>query len=279
MEFEGVGGVAIAASVFGPEDGAPVLMVGGLGQTRHSWHRAAERIASGGRRAITVDLRGHGDSGWSADGDYGYHRTAGDMACVARALGRPVTYVGASLGGKIGLVAAAEHGSDVFAGLVIVDSVPPTNPAGVAEVTQVLRPPPEGFVSLDAAAAELARLRGAPTPPPGSGERLRRNMRQDSRGYWHWHWDPAWMDREQGIGMAAATEFLDACAEKLTMPTLLTRGEKSNVVTEPGLAEFRARVPQLEVETIAGASHMIVGDANDAFAAAVTAFLDRTPGL
>jgi len=157
----------------------------------------------------------------------------------------------------------------------MVDTVPHTNAAGVAEVTQILHPPADGFASPDAAAAELARIRGQ-EPEPGAGERLRRNMRVDEAGRWHWHWDPAWMDREQGIGMAAATDFLDEMAGQLNMPVLLTRGELSQVVGEEGLAAFRALAPQVEVETIAGAGHMIVGDRNDAFADAALGFLDRT---
>jgi pimeloyl-ACP methyl ester carboxylesterase len=272
--FEGFEGIKLAATAFGPEDGPPVVMIGGLGQTRHGWSRSAERIGASGWRAITLDIRGHGESEWSADGSYGYERTAGDVIAVVRALGRPAVLVGASLGGKIALTAAGEGGLEVARALVIVDTVPRTNPAGVADVTQVLRPPPEGFASLDDAAAELARIRRHEAKP-GGGERLRRHMREDSAGRWHWHWDPAWMNREQGIGLAAATDFLETQAAKLTMPVLLTRGELSEVVHDEGLAAFRAIVPQLQVETIAGAGHMIVGDRNDSFADAVIAFLDR----
>jgi pimeloyl-ACP methyl ester carboxylesterase len=50
-------------------------------------------------------------------------------------------------------------------------------------------------------------------------------------------------------------------------------------VSDEGLAAFRAIVPQLEVETIAGAGHMIVGDRNDVFADAALAFLERMFGL
>lgn len=276
--FEGFEGVRLAGAAFGPEDATPVVMIGGLGQTRHGWSRAAERIGASGWRAITLDVRGHGESEWSADGGYGYARTSGDLIAVVRALGRPAVLVGASLGGKIALTAAGEGGPEIARALVIVDTVPRTNPAGVADVTQVLRPPREGFASLDAAATELARIRGQEAKP-GGGERLRRHMREDAGGRWHWHWDPAWMDREQGIGLAAATEFLEAQAAKLTMPVLLTRGELSQVVHDDGLAAFRAIVPRLQVETIAGAGHMIVGDRNDAFADAVIAFLERLPEL
>src|SRR5690606_14168548 len=128
----------------------------------------------------------------------------------------------------------------------------------------------------DAAAAELARLRGKGARE-GAGERLRPNMRQDDAGRWHWHWDPAWMDRDQGIGLAAATDFLEAAAARISVPVLVTRGELSQLVGDDGLAAFRAIVPQVEVETIAGAGHMIVGDRNDAFADAVIAFLQRHP--
>lgn len=276
--FEGLDGAKLAANVFGPEEGSPVVMLGGLGQTRHGWTRAAERLGERGWRAITLDIRGHGESEWSPDGDYGYARTAGDILAVIKGLDRPTALIGASLGGKISLVAAAQGGPKRVRALVIVDTVPRTNPAGVAEVTQVLHPPLEGFASLDDAAAELARIRGQ-EPMPGAGERLRRNMRVDEAGRWHWHWDPAWMDRGQGIGIAAATDFLEEMAARLDVPVLLTRGELSQVVSEEGLAAFRALVPQVQVETIAGAGHMIVGDLNDAFADAALAFLERTHTL
>ncbi|PJI89549.1 alpha/beta hydrolase [Sphingomonas koreensis] len=276
--LRGLGGIRLAASMFGPVDGPPVLMLGGLGQTRHGWSRAAERLSERGWRAITLDLRGHGESDWSPDGHYGYARTVGDLLAVIDGLGRPCVLVGASLGGKISLVAGAQAGAERVRALVIVDTVPRTNPAGVAEVTQVLRAPPEGFSSPDEAAAELARIRGQ-EPRPDAGERMQRNMRIDGAGRWHWHWDPAWMDREQGIGLAAATDFLEEMSARLTMPVLLTRGERSQVVSDEGLAAFRAIVPQLEVESIAGAGHMIVGDRNDVFADATLAFLDRMFGL
>ena len=43
--LRGLGGIRLAASMFGPVDGPPVLMLGGLGQTRHGWSRAAERLS------------------------------------------------------------------------------------------------------------------------------------------------------------------------------------------------------------------------------------------
>ena len=53
-----------------PGDRTPVLLAHGGGQTRHSWGGTAEKLASNGHRVVSIDLRGHGDSSWDADGDY-----------------------------------------------------------------------------------------------------------------------------------------------------------------------------------------------------------------
>ena len=47
----------------------------------------------------------------------------------------------------------------------------------------------------------------------------------------------------------------------------------SDIVTEEGFAELKARIPQARVAEVGGASHMIAGDKNDAFSEAVISFL------
>lgn len=275
--FTGGNGNRIAASSFGPATGSPVLMVGGMGQTRHSWQRAAQAIAEGGRRAITLDLRGHGESDWAADGDYGFPAMSGDLVAVARSIGEPCVLVGASLGGKV-VLAAAGYGAARIAGVVMVDTAPLVEQSGIAQVTQALKPPPDGFASPQAAADDLARLRGR-IADPGAGAKLERNMRRDAGGRWHWHWDPGLQDKAKGVKGVEANDYLAEAARRLTMPVLLARGEKSPVVSEASIAHFRSLTPQLQVETIAGAVHMIVGDQNDDFAASVLRFLEAAPGF
>src|SRR3546814_17327458 len=108
--FEGIDGIRLAADIRGPDDGVPVLLVGGLGQTRHSWQRAAEQIAARGRLTVTIDIRGHGESDRSPTGDYAFPALSGDLAAVVRTLGRPAGLVGALPGGKIALDAAGYEG-------------------------------------------------------------------------------------------------------------------------------------------------------------------------
>jgi pimeloyl-ACP methyl ester carboxylesterase len=276
--FEGMDGLRLAADIYGPEDGVPVILTGGLGQIRQSWRRAAEQIAARGRRAITLDLRGHGESDRSPTGAYGYPQLSGDLRAVTQALGVPAILVGASLGGKISLAAAGYGGPTVAKALVMVDTAPRTRPEGIGNAVRMMAAPPEGFESPDAAAAELARARGK-EPEPDAGTRLARNMRQDATGRWHWHWDRAYVEKEQGIGLVAGLNYLEEAASRVKVPMLLARGALSDVVDDAGAEALRALIPQAEIEVIQGVGHMIVGDANDAFAAALNAFLERTPGL
>jgi pimeloyl-ACP methyl ester carboxylesterase len=64
-------------------------------------------------------------------------------------------------------------------------------------------------------------------------------------------------------------------SKRVTMPTLVVRGERSDIVDDEGLAEMRRLVPQCEFIEVPGAGHMVAGDRNDAFSAGVISFLDR----
>ena len=64
-------------------------------------------------------------------------------------------------------------------------------------------------------------------------------------------------------------------ARREGLPVLLVRGLKSDVVSDAGVAAFRALLPALEVADVGGAGHMVAGDRNDAFNASVIAFLMR----
>jgi alpha/beta hydrolase family protein len=77
----GVGGTRIVADRWGDPRTSAVVFLHGGGQTRRSWGRAAAAVAERGWQAITVDLRGHGESDWSKDADYRVTSFAGDVLC------------------------------------------------------------------------------------------------------------------------------------------------------------------------------------------------------
>jgi pimeloyl-ACP methyl ester carboxylesterase len=56
---------------------------------------------------------------------------------------------------------------------------------------------------------------------------------------------------------------------------VLVRGASSELVQEAHAREFLALVPHAEYVDVAGARHMVAGDSNDRFSAAILGFLGR----
>jgi pimeloyl-ACP methyl ester carboxylesterase len=270
--FQGAG-VEIVGSASGPADGPPILFLHGAGQTRHSWGKAIDEAARRGFRAIAIDSRGHGDSGWSPDGQYGLDRYAEDARRVVEQVGSKPIFVGASMGGSTGIMLAADQDSPLRA-LVLVDITARVEPEASQEVMGFMGSAQQGFASLDEAAdAVSAYLPHRPRPKNTDG--LAKNLRfRDGRYYWHW--DPAFlsMGRRSGEQESYQTR-IQAAAQSLTIPTLLVRGGKSRIVTEKGAREFLELVPHAEFFNVADADHMVAGDDNDAFNAAVFDFIGR----
>jgi pimeloyl-ACP methyl ester carboxylesterase len=275
-------GLDLAADAYGPDDGPPVLLFPGGGQTRHSWDGTARLLGNKGWRATTVDLRGHGDSDWAPDGDYSLDAFAADVRDVARATGRrPPALVGASLGGISSLIAIAEDDQatdrPVADALVLVDVAPRLEPEGVARIGAFMLGHLDGFASLeDVADAVAAYNPHRPRPSDLSG--LRKNVRQGDDGRWYWHWDPRFMtpgriDEPRSI---RNEDRLERAAETLTLPVLLVRGRQSDVLSEAGAHNLQALVPHARFVDVAGAGHMVAGDRNDVFNDAVVAFLEET---
>ncbi|UDY35214.1 alpha/beta fold hydrolase [Dermatobacter hominis] len=283
-DLSGAGGIRLAADVDGPEDGPTVVLLHGGGQTRHSWSSTWRFLAGSGWRAWTVDLRGHGDSEWSGDGDYTLQAFAADADAIARSLPRPPVLVGASLGGLASMVAiaGADPQEEVARALVLVDVAHRLESRGTDRIGAFMTGNLDGFASLDEAADAIAAYNpNRPRPKDLSG--LAKNLRQGPDGRWRWHWDPRFVSGKFGSSdetrsSVVEPSLLERSAAALQVPTLLVRGRSSDLLSEEGAQEFLARVPHAEFADVAGAGHMVVGDRNDVFNAAVLDFLERHRG-
>jgi pimeloyl-ACP methyl ester carboxylesterase len=270
-------GVELAADAYGPEDGRPVLLFHGGGQTRHAWGGTAQLLGDRGWRAMTVDLRGHGDSDWSPDGNYDLDTFAADVRAVAGAQPRLPAIIGASLGGIGSLVAIAETPHPLATALVLVDVAPRMEPEGVQRINDFMNGNPDGFATLDEVADAIAAYNPhRPRPKDLSG--LRKNVRLGEDGRWHWHWDPNFLKPPADEPRSLRNEDrLDDAARALTIPTLLVRGKASDVLSEDGAQHLLDLVPHAKVADVSGAGHMVAGDRNDAFNDAVLEFLAEIP--
>ena len=271
--FRGAHGIRLVADVWGEPDAAPVILLHGGGQTRHAWGGTGRALGAAGWRALAIDMRGHGDSEWAADGDYTIDTYVADLAAVVTALGRPPAVVGASLGGLTTLLAAGEQACELAA-VVLVDCAPRLEADGVERIIAFMRGGLDGFATLEDAADAIAAYMPHRARPADLGG-LSKNLRLHEDGRYRWHWDPRFVDGTRRPTPSKQPQRLLLAAERLRVPTLLVRGRMSDVVSEAGAAEFLAHARHAEFVDVTGAGHMVAGDRNDAFSAAVTGFLAR----
>ncbi|WP_025128661.1 alpha/beta hydrolase [Pseudomonas sp. PH1b] len=181
--------IELAAHLFGPEDGLPVIALHGWLDNANSFARLAPRLK--GLRIIALDLAGHGHSGHRPPGagyalwDYAY-----DVLQVAEQLGwKRFALIGHSLGAIVSLVLAAALPERVSHLALIDGVVPPTASAeGSAErlgmalqaqlalqgkskpvystLERAIEARMKGLVAVSREAAELLAQRGL-MPVPG----------------------------------------------------------------------------------------------------------------
>ncbi|MGW8202260.1 alpha/beta fold hydrolase [Sphingomonas bisphenolicum] len=269
-------GLELVGDVDGPSGGATVVMLHGGGQTRHSWAESMRRLAHLGYRTVSYDARGHGESEWSPVGDYAFPSLAADLNCLLKIVGRPVTIIGASMGGMTGFHAVATSDEPIIDALVMIDIALRPAAAGVEKIQTFMRGNLDGFQSLEEAAAAVAAYnpeKRSRANPKG----LLKNLRLRENGRFYWHWDPRLLDASPTSEPPSVGTSLVELSHKVTVPTLLVRGDHSDVVDEESIAEMVSLIPQTEVYTVKGAGHMVVGDNNDHFISGVISFLERQP--
>jgi pimeloyl-ACP methyl ester carboxylesterase len=283
--LEGLGGIGLTADVDGPDDAPPVVLLHGGGQTRHAWRSTLHDIADRDWHVYSVDLRGHGESDWDDEGNYTMDAFAGDVGAIARSLPEPPVLVGASLGGLSSLVAIGEAPDQdaVARGLVLVDVAPRMERDGIARIGDFMTAHVEqGFGSLEEVADAIASY-NPHRPRPTDLTGLQKNLRRREDGRWVWHWDPRFVSGRFGSSDETRSSMTDpvrlqGAARALHIPVLLVRGRMSDLLSEEGAQELLALVPHARFVDVAGAGHMVAGDRNDAFTAAVLDFLDEVRG-
>ncbi|MBK5218390.1 MAG: alpha/beta hydrolase [Thermoleophilia bacterium] len=257
----------------GDPDRATVVLLHGGGQTRHSWRHTAARLAAGGRSVVALDARGHGDSQWDPAGDYLLDAFVADLSTYLESSERSAVLVGASLGGMIALVTAAEH-PEWVAGLVLVDVVLELEREGVEKIRRFMGSYPNGFSSLDEVADAVAAY-NPHRERPRNLDGLRKNVRLGDDGRWRWHWDPAFVDLGDEPQRRSDPKRLRRAAEEVRAPTLIVRGADSDVVSQAGLDDMARMMPDAEFAEVGAAGHMVAGDDNDVFGDALEHYLEQ----
>lgn len=268
----------LAVETCNPAGRPTLLFAHGFGQTRGAWSGAAAALADAGCRCVTFDARGHGESdrlpgGAIAEGG-GYHmdQFADDLLRMAVAQPLSPILVGASMGGLLGIVLAGEVQPTPFRALVLVDITPRWETAGVERILAFMQAHPDGFANYDEAAEQIAAYLPQRRERK-SEEQLRPLLREGADGRLRWHWDPALLVGGVVHESERYQPRLQAAAAKIDVPVLLLSGARSDVVSRTTVDEFLHLVPHARHVELPHATHMVAGDANDAFTREVVCFV------
>jgi pimeloyl-ACP methyl ester carboxylesterase len=277
-------GLTIVGDHWGDPAAEPVLLLHGGGQNRHAWAATARKLVAANFFVVTVDARGHGDSEWDPQERYDMDDMARDLLELVDRFDRPPAMVGASMGGMAALCAQGMVAPrQLFSSVTLVDVTPRMDLDGATRIMDFMTANPAGFDTLDDAADAIAGY-NPHRPRSANTGGLTKVLRQGEDGRWRWRWDPAFMSSKAELMRSSreaaearmgemATRMLSAAAT-ITQPALLVRGALSDLVTDDAVAEFKAAVPHTAYVDVRNAGHMVAGDDNDTFAAAIITFLD-----
>lgn len=231
------------------------ICVHGLTRQGRDFDFLAQRLVTDGYRVLCPDVVGRGRSGWLAGNtdDYGYPQYLADMtALIARAGVSHVDWIGTSMGGLIGMLLAAQPRSPIRR-LVINDVGPFIPKAALARIADYLGRPIT-FTSLDQLEQELRSI-AAPFGPLSDAQwrhlALHSARRLDGGGY-GFNYDPGIKDAfQQQLDDVDLWPLWD----RVACPTLLLRGEQSDILRRQDALAMTERGPKARLIEFAGVGH------------------------
>ena len=207
---------------------------------------------------MALDLRGHGDTDWAPDGNYGVDAHMADLAGVVDALGLDgFVLTGMSMGGNTALHYAGAHAAKLRA-LIIVDTGPQISGRGGQRIRDFMAGP-----------AELGSLedfvdRAVEFNPARDRRLLRRsllhNLRQTPDGNWTWKYDRHGMMQRDPAKQQATRDALWAALPHISCPTLVVRGGRSDLFMDEDAEKLATSVPNGRWVRVENAGHTVQGD-------------------
>ncbi len=238
-----------------PRNRDVLVCVHGLTRSSRDFDDLA-RALCGQFRVVCPDIAGRGDSDRLPDPMlYGWPQYVSDMVTlIARLDVETVNWLGTSMGGFIGMALASQSGSPV-AKLVLNDAGPVVSRASLERIGAYVGQAP-AFQTIEQA-EQYVRAISAPFGPHSDLQwrfLTETWLRKIEDGTWRPHYDPR-----------IAEPFRAALPEKdlelwpvydaVHCPTLLLRGEHSDVLRRDTAQQMAARGPKAKVVEIPGVGH------------------------
>jgi pimeloyl-ACP methyl ester carboxylesterase len=250
-------------------DAEPVLFLHGGNQTAHAWDLVCLQLRRC-YRCLAVDLRGHGESDFPEDGRWEMQVQARDVRALIDelAIERPVL-VGFSMGSWVATAFAALW-PDALRAAVFVDGAPTLADPDEKELFELMGR--YRFESLEEAVAHHLAY-GPQVPSSHQRYYLLRTARRKDSGAWVTprRWGRFGAPPEE---MTRDTEALWDLVPRITCPSLVVRGEQSNILSPELAGRFTSLLQRAGAyQTVTGAGHMVPLDQPRRLADAIGEFL------
>jgi pimeloyl-ACP methyl ester carboxylesterase len=239
----------------GPIERTTVFLHGG-GLTAHTWDLVC--LALRARfRCVAVDLRGHGDSDWSADGDYGLEAYASDLRGLVAVLECPApVLIGQSLGGQVAMMAISSGLS--ASGMGLIDVGPQADYQAVEQIVRALTSAQQ-FADLGMV-VRRAQVLNRRREPDLLRQSLRHSLRQLPNGNWTWKYDRRAFSGLNRETLEQRSTKLWAAVSRIRCSAIVIRGADSQVFSEDHAHQLAAQLASSECRTIPDAGHNAQGD-------------------
>jgi pimeloyl-ACP methyl ester carboxylesterase len=232
-----------------------VVCVHGLTRNGRDFDELA-RALCGRYRVVCPDVAGRGDSDRLADPRlYDVPQYVADaVTLIARLDVEAVSWVGTSMGGLIGMALAAQSGSPI-ARLVLNDVGPVVTLASLQRIATYIGNT-QSFPTVEAAEAYV-RMVCAPFGPHSDAQWRQLTeawMKKGDDGAWRPSYDPRLADVYRAALPDKDIE-LWPLYDAIRCPTLVLRGEHSDLLARDTTLQMAARGPKARVVEIKGVGH------------------------
>lgn len=232
----------------------PVVLLHGISGNARNYD--ALTAALGERfHLYALDLRGHDDSGWDERRDYRISALVYDLNLLIDDLGlSQVILVGTGLGADValGLVSARPA---IVRGLVLNDSGPEAGSSGLKRVLEAIREAPTDFDDIAGAMAWWREHYPSLSEYDDGvvAEFIDSTLRASGDGRLVWKFDPA-LRAIDDLGALRDVD-LSVAVGRISCPTLVVRGEYSDVLGRDAARRLRGRVRGATFVEAKGVAH------------------------
>ncbi len=258
---------------WGGADKPAIVFIHGFLQQARTWDFTCLALRSH-FRCISLDLRGHGESGRPAAPDFTTHYYLSDLRRLLAHMRDEMGIArfglcGLSLGGQLSYLYASEN-PDAVTAVIVVDVAPELNREARRGVNRYISALPQDG-SFDALVDRVTELSPTRSREAVLGSLLRA-IRFTDDGRWEWKYDVRLLEHHR---VSYTSDELWAALSGVAAPTLFVLGRNSRMVSPDVVRRMVETVPGSSAAYVPNASHRVPGDNPLGFIRAVSPFTER----